>query len=96
MRPFGALDNVWCKVSGMVTEADWTSWQPTDLEPYVDHVLNVFGAGRLLFGSDWPVCLLAASYQQVFDATRAALSELSPAETAAVFGESATEVYRLP
>ncbi len=96
MRPFGALNNVWCKVSGMVTEADWSSWQPTDLDPYVDHVLDVFGAERLLFGSDWPVCLLAASYQQVFDATRAALGELSPAETAAVFGETATEVYRLP
>jgi L-fucono-1,5-lactonase len=96
MRPFGALDNVWFKVSGMVTEADWSSWQPIDLEPYVDHVLEVFGPERLLFGSDWPVCLLAASYQQVFDATSAALSELSPAESAAVFGETATEVYRLP
>jgi L-fuconolactonase len=96
MRPFGALDNVWCKVSGMVTEADWSAWQPTDLEPYVHHVLEVFGAERLLFGSDWPVCLLAASYQQVFDATRAALSELSPSETAAVFGDTAAEVYRLP
>jgi L-fuconolactonase len=96
MRPFGALDNAWCKVSGMVTEADWSAWQPTDLEPSVDHVLEVFGAARLLFGSDWPMCLLAASYQQVFDATRAALSELSPSETAAVFGETATEVYRLP
>jgi L-fucono-1,5-lactonase len=82
-------------VSGMVTEADWSTWQPTDLEPYIHHVLDVFGADRLLFGSDWPVCLLAASYQQVFDATRAALSQLSPAETAAVFGETATEVYQL-
>ena len=95
MRPFGALPNAWCKVSGMVTEADWRSWQPTDLEPYVGHVLDVFGADRLLFGSDWPVCLLAASYQQVFDATRAALGELSASEQAAIFGGNATSVYRL-
>jgi L-fuconolactonase len=95
IRPFGDLDNVWCKVSGMVTEADWQGWQPTDLEPYVDHVLKVFGPSRLLFGSDWPVCLLAASYQEVFDATRAALRRLSSEETAAVFGGTAAEVYRL-
>lgn len=95
LRPFEGLDNVWCKVSGMVTEADWTTWQPTDLEPYLQHVLDVFGAERLLFGSDWPVCLLAASYQQVFDVVRAGLSELSPVESGAVFGGTAAEVYRL-
>lgn len=95
MRPFGALDNVSCKVSGMVTEADWSAWQPTDLEPYVAHVLEVFGADRLLFGSDWPVCLLAASYQRVFDATRAALGELGVSERAGIFGGNATAIYRL-
>jgi L-fuconolactonase len=95
MLPFGRLPNVWCKVSGMVTEADWSSWQPDDLSPYVEHALEVFGPDRLLFGSDWPVCLLAASYQQVFDAARAALGDLGPAETAAVFGGTASEVYRL-
>jgi L-fucono-1,5-lactonase len=93
--PFGVLDNVSCKVSGMVTEADWSTWQPADLSPYVDHVLDVFGAKRLLFGSDWPVCLLAASYQEVLDATRTTLRDLSPAETGAVFGGTASEVYRL-
>jgi L-fuconolactonase len=95
IRPFGDLPNAWCKVSGLVTEADWTSWEPTDLEPYVDHVLDVFGPGRLIFGSDWPVCLLAASYQQVFDATRAALGELGAYEQAGIFGGNATSVYRL-
>jgi L-fuconolactonase len=93
--PFRGLDNVWCKVSGMVTEADWSTWQAADLEPYVDHVLAVFGPGRLLFGSDWPVCLLAASYGEVLDATRATLRDLNPAEAAAVFGGTAAEVYRL-
>jgi L-fuconolactonase len=95
LRPFGSLPNVWCKVSGMVTEADWETWQPADLQPYVDYVLEIFGPNRVLFGSDWPVCLLAASYQRVFDAAREALSELSPTESSAVFGDTATEVYRL-
>jgi L-fucono-1,5-lactonase len=95
IRPFGALPNTWCKVSGMVTEADWSTWQPTDLEPYVGHALDVFGAERLLFGSDWPVCLLAASYQQVFDATRAALGDLGASERAGIFGRNATSIYRL-
>jgi L-fuconolactonase len=95
IRPFGAAPNVWCKVSGMITEADWANWQPDDLRPYVHHVLDVFGAERLLFGSDWPVCLVAGSYQQVFDVARAALGDLAPAEMTAVFGGNATEVYRL-
>lgn len=95
IRPFGELDNVWCKVSGMVTEADWRSWQLTDLVPYARHVLEVFGPRRLLFGSDWPVCLLAASYERVLETTRATLEGLSAVDAAAVFGETAAEVYRL-
>jgi L-fuconolactonase len=95
MRPFGDLAHVWCKVSGMVTEADWVSWQPDDLRPYVQHVLDVFGPDRLLFGSDWPVCLVAASYQRVFDSARAALGDLTADEIAAIFGGNAAEVYRL-
>jgi L-fuconolactonase len=95
IRPFGELTNVWCKVSGMVTEADWASWRPTDLEPYVGHVMDVFGAHRLIFGSDWPVCLLAASYQQVIDSSRAALGSLTTVEMAAVFGGNAAKAYRL-
>jgi L-fuconolactonase len=95
IRPFGALDNVWCKVSGMVTEADWTLWQPSDLAPYVEHVIDVFGPGRLLFGSDWPVCLLAASYVEVMQTTRTLLAGLADGERSAVFGETARTVYRL-
>jgi L-fuconolactonase len=95
IRPFGDLPNVWCKVSGMITEADWSTWRPDDLAPYVHHVLDVFGPGRLLFGSDWPVCLVAGAYQQVFDAARAALGDLSASEVAAVFGATAQGVYRL-
>lgn len=95
IRPFGALPNAWCKASGMVTEADWNHWTPDDLVPYVAHVLDIFGPGRLLFGSDWPVCLLAASYADVFDALSYALSGLSAAELAGVFGLNAAAVYGL-
>jgi L-fucono-1,5-lactonase len=95
IAPFRELPNVACKISGMVTEADWTAWTPADLRPYVDHVLGVFGPERLVFGSDWPVCLLAATYDAVLAATREVLDELSPDEKAAVFGGTATAVYRL-
>ena len=95
IRPLGQLANVWCKLSGMATEADWGRWQAADLQPYVDHVLDVFGPGRIVFGSDWPLCLLAGSYERVFDAATEAVGSVSADERAAVFGGNATEVYRL-
>jgi L-fuconolactonase len=93
---FGGLTNVWCKVSGLVTEADWESWRPEQLSPYVEHVMGVFGPDRLMFGSDWPVCLLAASFRQVHEAARLTLGRLTPGELDRVFGYNAREVYRLP
>ena len=95
LRPFAELDHVVCKVSGLVTEAAWPSWTPADLQPYVDHALEVFGPGRLLFGSDWPVCLLAASYGRVVEAALATLSGLDVTEQAAVMGGNATRIYGL-
>lgn len=97
LRPFGGLANAWCKVSGLVTEADWTSWQVRDLVPFVAHALDVFGPGRLLFGSDWPVCLLAASYERVLEATSEALATagLAGPDRDAVFGANAIAVYGL-
>jgi L-fuconolactonase len=95
IAPFGAFANVWCKVSGLVTEADWTIWKPDEIGAYVEHAVEVFGPDRLLFGSDWPVCLLAASYEQVHELARRNLSRLSDAEQAAVFGENAVAAYRL-
>jgi L-fuconolactonase len=90
--------NVACKVSGLVTEADWTAWTPAQLVPYVAHATEVFGPERLLFGSDWPVCLLAAGYAEVVAAASEALDRagLSPAEREAVFGANAHRLYRLP
>ncbi|MEV6877963.1 amidohydrolase family protein [Amycolatopsis sp. NPDC051128] len=88
-------ENVVCKVSGLVTEADWSGWEVGHLRRYVDHVLESFGPDRLLFGSDWPVCELAASYNLVLDAAVALTSGLSDAERLAVFDHNAQAVYRL-
>ena len=86
------LENIHCKLSGLVTEADWGSWRPADLVPYFAQALAWFGAERCMFGSDWPVCLLAADYGQVLDTVRAALS---PAQSDPVLGESAVRCYGL-
>jgi L-fuconolactonase len=92
---FESLDNVACKVSGLVTEADWATWGVEDLRPYVDRAFDVFGASRLIFGSDWPVCLLAASYERVVEASRQLMASLGASERAGVFGENAVAIYRL-
>lgn len=95
MERFREQPHVYCKLSGMVTEANWTSWTPEDLRPYVETVLDIFGPQRVMFGSDWPVSLLAAEYVQVKQALEAALPTLSPAEKAAVFGGNAIAFYQL-
>jgi L-fucono-1,5-lactonase len=90
-----SLPNVTCKLSGLVTEADWSSWTPADLRPYVEIVLERFGPERIMFGSDWPVCLLAASYGRVLDTASDLTSELTATERARIFGLTAIETYRL-
>lgn len=90
MAPFAELEHVSCKVSGLVTEADWERWEPNDLVPYVSRLAGWFGPERLLFGSDWPVCLLAASYAEVVAACEHALGDLAPLSV------NAERVYRLP
>ncbi len=95
IQQFAGLTNVWCKLSGLVTEASWERWTAADLTPYVRHVLDVFGPDRLLFGSDWPVCLLAAPYEAVISAARSLTADLSDSESKAVFGGTAATVYRL-
>jgi L-fuconolactonase len=90
-----ARGNVWCKLSGLVTEADWARWTAADLAPYLAEAVRRFGPARLLFGSDWPVCTLAASYGQVLAAVRRALPALDPPETEKIFGLNALAVYRL-
>jgi len=95
LQPFGDLDNVACKVSGLVTEADWSAWRPADLQPFVDIAIETFAPDRLLFGSDWPVCLLAATYEKVLVTARSLTAQLSAGERDQVFGGSARRVYAL-
>ena len=95
MAPFADCENVSCKVSGMVTEAGWSDWTPDDLTPYVKRVLEWFGAERCIFGSDWPVCLLAASYEEVVGALNDSLDAMDPHDRDAVFGDNAIRFYRL-
>jgi L-fuconolactonase len=92
---FRDLPNVWWKLSGLVTEADWHAWRPADLQPFVDRVLEIAGPERLLFGSDWPVCLLAARYDVVLATARSLIAGLSPGERAAILGATAIGFYRL-
>jgi L-fuconolactonase len=95
LRHLAAEPNVVCKLSGLVTEADWNTWTIGDLKPYADTALEAFGPDRLMFGSDWPVCLLAATYSEVFDAARTLTEDLTEDDRAAVFGGTATRVYDL-
>jgi len=92
---FRELPNAWWKLSGLVTEADWQTWRPADLQPFVDRVLEVAGADRLIFGSDWPVCLLAAGYDEVVSTAELLVESLSADEKAAVFGGTAAGLYGL-
>jgi L-fuconolactonase len=87
-------ENVFCKLSGMVTEADHNSWRPDHLRPYIEHVLDSFGEDRVMFGSDWPVCLLAASYADVLKALRTiAADHLSPNGLTKLFSNNGREFY---
>ena len=88
--------HVWCKLSGLVTEASWTTWTSADLQPYVDHLLSTFGAARLMFGSDWPVCELAASYHQVLAAAQYNLAALTTDMRRDLFSRNALRFYRPP
>jgi len=97
MDRVASRDNVYCKLSGMITEADHEGWTPADLAPYVEDVVRGFGPERLMFGSDWPVCTLAGSYAQVVTALETTLAPLSldDASVARIFGGTAVEFYRL-
>jgi L-fuconolactonase len=90
-----ALPNVVAKLSGLVTEAVWHDWDADRIGRYAGHALDLFGPDRLMFGSDWPVCTLAASYDEVFSLAVALTVELNDAERAAVFGDTASRLYRL-
>jgi L-fuconolactonase len=87
--------NVYCKLSGMATEADWAGWTESDLRPYVDAVLNTFGPQRIMAGSDWPVCLLATTYAKWFETVDRLIAQLSATEKSRILGGTAIEAYHL-
>tara|TARA_R110002126_G_scaffold291782_1_gene458030 strand:+ start:57170 stop:57997 length:828 start_codon:yes stop_codon:yes gene_type:complete len=95
MKAIAKHENVYCKVSGMITEADYKTWTRAQLHPYIDLVFNAFGTSRILFGSDWPVCLVAGNYQQVKEIVTNFISKFSQAEQKAIMGENAIKFYNL-
>jgi len=95
IQSLAKYENVFCKVSGMITEADWATWQPSDIQPYFAHVLESFSSSRIMFGSDWPVSLLAGSYESVANLAADFVSTLSNSEQELFWFGTATRVYRL-
>lgn len=95
IQAIGKHENVFCKLSGMITEADSGAWKPEDLHPYMDQVLVTFGAERLMYGSDWPVCLLAGNYRQVVRIVHDFIAPLSRAEQSSIMGGNALAFYNL-
>jgi L-fuconolactonase len=95
LRALAENPNVYCKLSGMVVEADWRRWQPADFRPYLDVAFEAFGPERLMFGSDWPVCLLAASYAQVKQLLEDYVDAHAPQHKGKIFGGNAARFYRV-
>ncbi len=88
-------ENVYCKISGMVTEADWKNWKTEDFQPYIDVVVNAFGTKRIMYGSDWPVCQVAASYEEMLGIVKTYFSTFSKDEQQNFFGLNAIDFYNL-
>ncbi len=95
MKEVSGHSNIYCKISGMITEADWSKWKPEDLHPYMDTVFEYFGVDRCVYGSDWPVCTLAGSYQQVFGVIDSYLSQFDQTERDKVLGKNALDFYNI-
>lgn len=95
IKRLATLPNVWCKLSGMVTEADWAGWKSADLFPYTDVAVDYFGMERLVFGSDWPVCLVAASYPEMMAPVEEYFRSFTEDERRKLFGENAQRFYHL-
>jgi len=95
MQRIAQFENVYCKISGMVTEADWKKWKIENFTPYIDVVMESFGTNRVMFGSDWPVCLVAGSYNKILSITEAYFSSFSKDEQVKFFGSNAIRFYNL-
>jgi L-fuconolactonase len=95
MAALATYKNVYCKISGMVTEANWEQWEPEDFSPYLDEVVEAFGVDRIMYGSDWPVCLVAATYSGQLSIIENYLSKFSAREKHLVMHENAVRFYNL-
>jgi L-fuconolactonase len=95
MEALARYENVFCKISGMVTEAHWQNWKYEDFVPYLDTIVGAFGVDRVMYGSDWPVCLVAASYKEVLDILTTYFQNFSTNEKAKIFGLNAMKSYGL-
>lgn len=95
MKEIAKHENVHCKISGMITEADYNSWTPQQITPYMDWVLKIFGPERIMYGSDWPVCLVAGNYSEVKKLVTDFISTLSTSEKNSIMGENAINFYNL-
>lgn len=95
MAALSTFQNIHCKLSGMVTEADWKNWSYEHMEPFIDEVFEAFGPDRIMYGSDWPVCLVAGSYGDQFSVVKRYISRLSEDEKRKVLGENAKRFYNL-
>ncbi len=95
MRTLATNANVYCKLSGLVNEGDWKNWKADDFKPYLDVVFDAFGTARLMFGSDWPTCLVAASYKQVLELIQEYVKAMPLSAHERIFGKNAVRFYRL-
>ncbi len=95
MAALSTFKNVSCKISGMVTEANWRSWKKEDFFPYLDEVFESFGADRIMYGSDWPVCLVAAQYEEQLEIVSTYMNALTSHEKEMIMGGNATKFYNL-
>ena len=95
IRNMASAPNVYCKISGMVTEANWQHWKQDDFTPYLDVVVNAFGIDRIMFGSDWPVCLVAGGYAETINIVKAYFSTFTQSEQDKFFGGNAIQFYNL-
>ncbi len=95
MKEIAKCKNVYCKLSGMITEADYNTWTPEQIEPYMNLVLEAFGSERLMYGSDWPVCLVAGNYEKVKSLTTNFIKNLSEDEQKNMMGANAIKFYKL-
>lgn len=95
MKEIAKYENVMCKISGMVTEADWNNWKPSDLKPYLDVVFESFSTDKLMFGSDWPVCNVASNYAELVQTLESYMTQLPVQEQSKIWFENAANFYNL-